>query len=111
MHVIVNMWYRAGYIGRFRGVKVDWKIFLTILGTIFIAELGDKTQIATMLYASDKSVSKLMVFFAASLALVLASFVGVLAGSLLSVYVNERYLHYVAGIGFILIGVLTLYRA
>lgn len=90
---------------------MDWKIFVTIFGAVFIAELGDKTQLATMLFAADKEVNKYTVFLAASAALVLASAIGVLAGSLLSAYINEKYLHYIAGIGFILIGAFTLYRA
>ncbi|MEE8365596.1 MAG: TMEM165/GDT1 family protein [Gammaproteobacteria bacterium] len=90
---------------------MDWKIFLTIFGAIFIAELGDKTQLATMLFAADKAVSKYTVFLAASAALIVASAIGVLAGSLLSEYINEKYLHYVAGIGFIAIGAFTLYSA
>lgn len=87
---------------------VDWKTFLTIFASVFIAELGDKTQLATMLFAADKDVSKFTVFFAASAALIFASALGVLAGSLLAEYINERYLHYVAGIGFITIGATTL---
>ena len=90
---------------------MDWKIFLTIFAAVFIAELGDKTQLATMLFAADKDVSKYTVFIAASAALIVASALGVLAGSLLSEYINERYLHYLAGTGFIAIGVYTLYNA
>lgn len=90
---------------------MDWKIFLAIFATVFIAELGDKTQLATMLFAADKEVSKFTVFLAASAALIVASAIGVLAGSLLSEYINERYLHYVAGVGFIAIGTYTLYSA
>jgi putative Ca2+/H+ antiporter (TMEM165/GDT1 family) len=90
---------------------VDWKIFLTIFASVFIAELGDKTQLATMLFSADKEVSKYTVFLAASAALVVASAIGVLAGSLLSGYMNTRYLHYIAGVGFIGIGVYTLYNA
>ena len=90
---------------------MDWKIFITIFASVFIAELGDKTQLATMLFATDKDVSKYTVFFAASAALIVASAFGVLAGSLFSEYINERYLHYIAGIGFILIGIFTLYNA
>src|SRR5690554_627872 len=91
--------------------KMDWKIFLTISASVFIAELGDKTQLATMLFATDKAVSKYIVFFAASAALIIASAIGVLAGSLLSEYINEKYLHYAAGVGFIAIGAFTLYNA
>lgn len=90
---------------------MDWKIFITIFAAVFIAELGDKTQLATMLFATDKEVSKYTVFFAASAALIVASAIGVLAGSLLAEYVNVKYLHYIAGIGFILIGAFTLYNA
>jgi putative Ca2+/H+ antiporter (TMEM165/GDT1 family) len=90
---------------------MDWKTFLTTFAAVFIAELGDKTQLATMLFASDKEANKYLVFFAASAALVVASAIGVLAGSLFSEYINEKYLHYLAGVGFIVIGTVTLYNA
>lgn len=90
---------------------MDWKVFITIFAAVFIAELGDKTQLATMLFAADKEVGKLTVFVAASFALIVATALGVLAGTLLSAYINEKYLHYVAGTGFILIGAYTLYHA
>jgi len=90
---------------------MDWKIFLTIFASVFLAELGDKTQLATMLFAADKEVSKYTVFLAASAALIVATAVGVLAGSLLSEYINEKYLNYFAGVGFIIIGAITLYKA
>jgi putative Ca2+/H+ antiporter (TMEM165/GDT1 family) len=90
---------------------MELKVFLTVFATVFIAELGDKTQLATMLFATDKEVSKLMIFFAASAALIVASAIGVLAGSLLSEFINEKVLHYIAGVGFIVIGAFTLYNA
>lgn len=90
---------------------MDWKIFVTIFGAVFIAELGDKTQLATMLFAADKEVSKYTVFFAASAALIVATALGVLAGTVLAEYINEKYLHYIAGIGFICIGAFTLFNA
>jgi len=90
---------------------MDWKIFATVFVSVFIAELGDKTQLATMLFAADKDASKWTVFFGASAALLVASAIGVLAGSLLSEYINEKYLRYIAGVGFVLIGALTLGKA
>lgn len=89
--------------------NMDWKVFLLIFGSVFIAELGDKTQLATMLFATDREISRLTVFIAASAALIVASALGVLAGSLLSEYINEKVLHYIAGVGFIAIGAYTLY--
>ena len=79
--------------------------------SVFIAELGDKTQLATLLFASDKDTSKLTVFVGASLALVLTSAIGVIAGGFISQYVSEKALHYLAGSGFIAIGIWTLVKA
>jgi putative Ca2+/H+ antiporter (TMEM165/GDT1 family) len=90
---------------------MDWKIFLSVFSVVFIAELGDKTQIATLLFAADKEVSKLTVFFGASLALILTSAIGVAAGGLISQYVSEKSLHILAGVGFIAIGAWTLFKA
>ena len=86
---------------------MDWKVFLTIFAAVFIAELGDKTQLATMLFAADKDTSRMVVFAAASAALIVATALGVLAGTLLSAYISEKLLAYVAGVGFILIGLFT----
>ena len=90
---------------------LEYKILFTVFVTVFIAELGDKTQLATMLFAADKEVSKLTVFAGASLALVIASAIGVLAGSAISLYISERHLHYIAGLGFVGIGIWTLIKA
>ena len=89
---------------------MEVKVLLTVFVAVFIAELGDKTQLATLLFAADKEVSKLTVFLGASLALVLASGIGVLAGGIVSQYMSERTLNYVAGAGFIAIGLWTLLR-
>ena len=90
---------------------MDYKILATVFAAVFIAELGDKTQLATMLFASEKDVSKLTVFLGASLALIVASGVGVLAGAAISQLMNPRYLHYAAGVGFVAIGIWTLIKA
>ena len=90
---------------------MEMKLFFTVFASVFIAELGDKTQLATLLFAADKEVSKLTVFAGASLALIVASGIGVLAGSIISQQISEKYLHYAAGTGFIAIGIWTLLRA
>ena len=90
---------------------MDWKVFGTVFGTVFLAELGDKTQLATVLFASRSAVSLWTIFCAASAALVLATAIGVAGGALVSQYVSPRYLSYVAGVGFIFIGAWTIYKA
>ena len=89
---------------------MEYKVLFTVFTAVFIAELGDKTQLAPMLFAADKEVSKLTVFVGASLALIVASGLGVLAGGVISQYISEKYLHYIAGIGFIGIGIWTLLK-
>ncbi|MBQ0797879.1 MAG: TMEM165/GDT1 family protein [Porticoccaceae bacterium] len=89
---------------------MEVKVFFAMFTTIFIAELGDKTQFATMLFAADKDISKWVVFLAAASALVLASAIGVLAGSVLSSLISAKVLSYIAGVGFIVIGCYTLYQ-
>ena len=90
---------------------MELKVFFTVFAAVFIAELGDKTQLATMLFAADKEVSKWTVFLGASAALVVVTAIGVIAGTLLSEFINEKHLNYLAGAGFILIGAFTLVRA
>jgi len=90
---------------------MDLKILFTVFLAVFIAEIGDKTQLATMLFATDKDVNKLTVFLGASLALILTSAIGVVVGGIISQNVNEKYLHYVAGVGFIGIGVWMIIKA
>jgi putative Ca2+/H+ antiporter (TMEM165/GDT1 family) len=90
---------------------MDPRLLTTVFTTIFVAELGDKTQLATLLYAADARNPKLAVFLAAAAALVLASALGVLAGSLLSRYLHPKLLTWIAGLGFVGIGIWTLLRA
>jgi putative Ca2+/H+ antiporter (TMEM165/GDT1 family) len=89
---------------------MELKVFFTVFAAVFIAELGDKTQLATMLFAADTEVSKWTVFWGASSALIVATVIGIIAGTVLSEFINERYLNYIAGVGFILIGAFTLVR-
>ena len=90
---------------------MNLKLFATVFATVFVAELGDKTQLATLLYAAEAENPKLTVFAASAAALVLTSAIGVLAGTIVSQYVSGRVLSYVAGAGFIAIGIWTMLTA
>jgi putative Ca2+/H+ antiporter (TMEM165/GDT1 family) len=91
--------------------EFDWKIFAVVFGTVFMAELGDKTQLATMLFATKRELSPLTIFLASAAALIVAAALGVLAGTYLAKYINTRYLSFIAGIGFVAIGLWTLWSA
>jgi len=84
-----------------------WPIFVTV----FLAELGDKTQLATLLFAADKSTNKVGVFAASAGALVLSSLIAVLVGAQLSAVIPPRALKLIAGIGFIGVGMWVLIDA
>ncbi len=90
---------------------MELKTLTIVFATIFIAELGDKTQLATLLFAADREVNRWVVFFGASAALVLTSAIGVLAGGLIAQTVSPRHLSIAAGIGFIAIGIWSLWTA
>lgn len=89
---------------------MDWKLFGTVFATVFVAELGDKTQLATLLLASDASVSRTTVFLAAAAALVLAAALGVAAGAALGQLLSPRVLNRVAGAAFVGLGLWMLLR-
>ena len=86
---------------------MDWKIFGTAFLTLFLAELGDKTQLA-IITMTAKTDSKVAVFLGASLALVVVSFLGVVFGGLLSQYVPTEWLQRIVALAFIVIGILML---
>ena len=69
---------------------MEWKLLLTVFASVFVAEMADKTQLVTMLFAADREVSKWTVFFGSAGALVLTSAIGVMAGALISQYVSPR---------------------
>lgn len=88
---------------------MDWRWVLTAFGTIFLAELGDKTQLAalTMTGSSGKPWS---VFVGAALALVVVTALGVAAGAFISRWVPENVLRRVAAAAFVVIGVVMFFK-
>jgi Ca2+/H+ antiporter, TMEM165/GDT1 family len=87
---------------------MDWKVFGTAFLTLFLAELGDKTQLA-IITMTAKGESKWAIFFGASLALVVVSLLAVLFGGLLSQYVPTEWLQRIVAVAFIVIGILMLW--
>ncbi|MDI1243045.1 MAG: TMEM165/GDT1 family protein [bacterium] len=86
---------------------MDWKILGTAFVTLFLAELGDKTQLA-IITMSAKTESKLAVFVGASLALVFVSLLAVLFGGLLTQFIPTEWLQRIVAVAFIAIGILML---
>lgn len=86
---------------------MDWKIFGTAFLTLFLAELGDKTQLAVMTMSASTE-SKIAVFAGASLALIVVTLLGVLVGGVLTQFVPTEWLQRIAAVAFIAIGVLML---
>lgn len=87
---------------------MDVKLFFVTFFAVFLAELGDKTQLATMSFAAGNRHALWLVFAASALALVATSAIGVAAGSLVAKWVDPKYIKIGAGILFILIGLATL---
>ena len=88
---------------------MDWKIFIATFSTIFIAEIGDKTQFAAIA-ASAQTKSTLSVLLATILALSLAGAMGVLLGSVLSNYINPEKMRYFSAVAFIGMGIWIAFK-
>ena len=86
---------------------MDLKVLLTTFGMIFLAELGDKTQLATLCFAAE-SKSRLSVFLGSAGALVLTSLIAILIGSAVSKMVPANYIRVGAGALFIFLGLWIL---
>lgn len=87
---------------------MDWKVFWVTFGTIFLAEIGDKTQLAALTMSAETRMP-VSVFVGASAALCLVTLLGVAFGSFLPHLVPQALLKKIAGASFIIIGVLVLW--
>jgi len=87
---------------------MDVRLFLVTFGAIFLAELGDKTQLAAMSFAAGNRHALFVVFLAASLAMTVATAIGVAFGAAITKVVDPKYIKIGAGILFIVIGLGTL---
>jgi len=84
------------------------KAYLLVFASVFLAELGDKTQLATLVFATNPAVCKLGVFVAAAGALVASTAVAVLLGATAGRWVAPGHLRIVAGLAFVVIGLWIL---
>ena len=89
---------------------MDLKILLTTFGLIFLAELGDKTQLATFCFSADCD-SRISVFLGSAGALVLSSLIAVVFGAGISRVIPANYIRIGAGLFFVIVGILTLYSS
>lgn len=85
-----------------------WSLFSTVFVTVFLAEIGDKTQLATMLFATKEESNKWAIFLGSAVALVLAAGIGVLVGEQLGKWISPKTLKWIAGAGFVVIGIWTI---
>ncbi len=90
---------------------MEFKVLLTVCITVFLAELGDKTQFAVMAFSAKADASPWVIFAGASMGLVAAAGMGVLVGQWLSAWLNPKWLTLIAGVAFIAIGIWTLVGA
>lgn len=90
-------------------LNIDWHLFWLTFGSIFLAELGDKTQLGVLSFSANSN-SLLTTFFAASLALISATLVGVLAGALLNKFLNPKVLKIGGGLLFMAVGLWILFK-
>ena len=90
---------------------MDIKVLFTVFATVFLAELADKTQFTVMMFASEKPGQGWAVFVGSSLALLLATSIGVAAGGWIAQHVNTRYMMIAAGVVFVLVGLWTVRSA
>jgi putative Ca2+/H+ antiporter (TMEM165/GDT1 family) len=89
---------------------INWQVFLVTFSTLFIAEMGDKTQLAVFTLTAD-SKAPFSVFVGASLALCAVTLIGVLFGGIVTRFIPPAYLQLGAGFLFIGIGVYTLWES
>ncbi len=88
---------------------MDYKAFFIIFISVLIAEMGDKTQLATFGFATSTDSSKWLVFAASALALLVSSAIAVLFGGAITQYLGEKTLTLVSGMMFVAIGLWTLW--
>ncbi|MHB1419934.1 MAG: TMEM165/GDT1 family protein [Bacillota bacterium] len=90
-------------------MKGNWKLILSAFTVVFLSEMGDKTQMTTLLLAGSKPGYVLYVALGAATALITTSLIEVIIGSkVVSRYVKPHYIKVASGVAFTVIGILLL---
>ncbi len=89
--------------------KTFFATFITTFSAVFIAELGDKTQVATFLLSADTG-KPIYVFIAAALALILSSLIGVLLGTYIASKISQSNFNKIAGSLMVLISIFIIFN-
>ena len=87
---------------------MNFKLLITTFGLVFLAELGDKTQLATFCLSADFGSSRISVFLGSAGALIISSLIAVFFGDAISRFIPPNYIKIGAGAFFILAGIWTL---
>ncbi|MEW6172626.1 MAG: TMEM165/GDT1 family protein [Bacillota bacterium] len=88
---------------------LNWRLFLSALGMVFLSEMGDKTQITTLLLAGAKPAYVLWVGLGSAMALICTSFLEVVIGSeIIARFIKPSTIKLVSGIAFLILGFLLL---
>ncbi len=91
---------------------MDWKLLASTFSLVFLAELGDKTQLAVLtLSAQSNGVARWMIFFGSALALMATSAIGVLGGDVVARFVSPIWMKRVAGVAFVVMGAWFVWTA
>jgi len=87
---------------------LDLKAFFLVFITIFLAEIGDKTNIAALLFSTHKEINRITILGAATLAFVAATMVSIAVGTFLCNVIPRKIVNYISGVFFILIGIVMI---
>lgn len=89
--------------------RINWRLFFSALGVVFLSELGDKTQISTLLLAGEKPLYVLWVGLGSATALITASFLEVIIGSHVIVrFLKPDTIRIISSVVFLILGILLL---
>jgi putative Ca2+/H+ antiporter (TMEM165/GDT1 family) len=89
-------------------MEMDLKILLATFGMVFLAELGDKTQVATFCLSAECDGARLSVFLGSAVALVLSSLLAVFLGDTVGRWIPPAAIKFAAGAFFLVAGIWTL---